>query len=388
VGQGDSAFSESLSVPLCFGFVENAGEVFVGDLGSGFSRQGAQESLVFLQLHRDAAVFADRVRPDEKVVRVFLDQGHPLFQVFVNIGTEHHPRQIQVKILVILVEDSLEGLPVILDHNPAADAGVTPDDLGPVGRIGRVVNRVFQQGQKLVQIQGLLELTFVAGDWRDVVVNADRQADPSGKLEQPDERRVVRPGALPGGQVGEVVVARHEFPQPLPDSRVFPDALDRKVNGSQVGRVETADKRMQSGQFVQLSLVTGEPPLVVHERGGDLQVGVPGRLHPRTRVQVIFRSEKKIVLGPFLDKRHATNHHVGDVVFVGDIDQPGQPPVPLPVRELEIAAILHQAGGVAGEGSVPVVKLPVLEKIQQMKMAVPVRLRLHGLTGGQTDSSE
>ena len=79
---------------------------------------------------------------------------------------------------------------------------------------------------------------------------------------------------------------------------------------------------------------------------------------------------------------------LGDVVFVGDIDQPGQPPVPLPVRELEIAAILHQAGGVAGEGSVPVVKLPVLEKIQQMKMAVPVRLSLHGLTGGQTDSSE
>jgi hypothetical protein len=55
---------------------------------------------------------------------------------------------------------------------------------------------------------------------------------------------------------------------------------------------------------------------------------------------------------------------------------------------LEIAAILHQAGGVAGEGSVPVVKLPVLEKIQQMKMAVPVRLSLRGLTGGQKDSSK
>ena len=152
MGQGDRAFSESLLVPLGFGFAEDAGEIFVGDLGSGFSRQGVQEGLIFLQLHRDAAVFADRIRSDEKVVRVFLDQDHPFVQVLVNIGAEHHPRQIQVKILVILVEDSLEGLPVILDHNPAADAGVAPDDLGPVGRIGFVADRAFQQGQKLAQI--------------------------------------------------------------------------------------------------------------------------------------------------------------------------------------------------------------------------------------------
>ena len=73
---------------------------------------------------------------------------------------------------------------------------------------------------------------------------------------------------------------------------------------------------------------------------------------------------------------------------VGDIDQSRQSPVPLPVRELEIASIFHQAGGVAGEGPVPVVELPVLEEIQQMKMAVPVRLGLRELAGAQAGSSE
>ena len=62
--------------------------------------------------------------------------------------------------------------------------------------------------------------------------------------------------------------------------------------------------------------------------------------------------------------------------------------MPFPVGELEIASIFHQAGGVAGEGSIPIVELPVLKEIQQMKMAVPVRLSLHGLIGDQKDSSK
>ena len=76
---------------------------------------------------------------------------------------------------------------------------------------------------------------------------------------------MICPGAFPGGQVGEVVVARYEFPQPLPDSRVFSNPFDRKVNGSQVSCVEPADERMQAGQFVQLGFVTSEPPLVVYK---------------------------------------------------------------------------------------------------------------------------
>ena len=129
----------------------------------------------------------------------------------------------------------------IIDHDSATDPGVAPDERRRLFAVAIARAAVVDELDELIEVIGQLDLVPVPRDRSDIVVNRYRQVVLAREAGHSGESRVIGVRPFSGGEIGQVVVARHDFANAFPHPRKLLDALDEQVDCTEVRRVEAAE---------------------------------------------------------------------------------------------------------------------------------------------------